>query len=247
MQTRRFYAAQPAAYRGGERKTLEIAERWPGRGVDKSVLSIAEPRRYRNKEHLRFVMQQPCLVCGRTPSDPHHLRFMQPRALGRKVSDEFVAPLCRTHHREVHRVGDERAWWKQASINPIKVARQLWRKTRLNERATRREPVTEPTGLATALRVDRATPRHRRERSHYAHDLAARSELFHTASGTAFADLMIDGHRETWPIRGARFRSWLKRCYYEVTGGVPSAAAIRSALDLLEARAQFDGPQRAVH
>ena len=125
-------------------------------GVDKSVLSIAEPRRYRNKEHLRFVAQQPCLVCGRTPSDPHHLRFTQPRALGRKVSDEFVAPLCRTHHREVHRVGDERAWWKQAGINPIKVARQLWKKTRLNERAMRREPVTGPTGLATALRVDRA-------------------------------------------------------------------------------------------
>ena len=109
----------------------------PAPRVDKSVLSIAEPRRYRNKEHLRFVGQQPCLVCGRTPSDPHHLRFMQPRALGRKVSDEFVAPLCRTHHREVHRVGDERAWWKQAGINPIKVARQLWRKTRLNERTTR--------------------------------------------------------------------------------------------------------------
>ena len=78
-------------------------------------------------------------------------------------------------------------------------------------------------------------------------DLAARSELFHTASGTAFADIMIGGHRETWPIRSACFRSWLKRCYYEVTAGVPSAAAIRSALDLLEARAQFDGPQRAVH
>jgi hypothetical protein len=125
-------------------------------GVDKSVLSIAEPRRYRNKEHLRFVMQQSCLVCGRTPSDPHHLRFMQPRALGRKVSDEFVAPLCRTHHREVHRVGDERAWWKQAGIDPIKVARQLWRKTRLNERATRSEPVTGPTGSATTLRFDGA-------------------------------------------------------------------------------------------
>jgi hypothetical protein len=124
--------------------------------VDKSVLFIAEPRRYRNKEHLRFVVQQPCLVCGRAPSDPHHLRFMQPRALGRKVSDEFVAPLCRTHHREVHRVGDERAWWKQAGINPIKVARQLWRKTRLNERAMRREPVTGPTGSATALWFDGA-------------------------------------------------------------------------------------------
>jgi hypothetical protein len=89
-------------------------------------------------------MQQPCLLCGRTPSDPHHLRFMQPRALGRKVSDEFVAPLCRTHRREVHRVSDERAWWKQAGIDPM------------NERATRREPVTGPTGLATTLRFDGA-------------------------------------------------------------------------------------------
>jgi hypothetical protein len=70
-------------------------------------------------------------VCGRTPSDPHHLRFMQPRALGRKVSDEFVAPLCRTHHREVHRVGDERAWWKQAGVDPLEVARRLWTQTRL--------------------------------------------------------------------------------------------------------------------
>jgi hypothetical protein len=122
--------------------------------VDKSVLTIAEPRRYRNKGHLRFVMQQSCLVCGRTPSDPHHLRFMQPRALGRKVSDEFVAPLCRTHHREVHRVGDERAWWKQAGIDPIKVARQLWRKTRLCERATRRESAAAPTGLVTVSGSD---------------------------------------------------------------------------------------------
>jgi hypothetical protein len=73
------------------------------------------------------------------------------------------------------------------------------------------------------------------------------AQLFHTASGTAFADIMIDGHRETWPIRGARFRSWLRRQYYEKTSGVPGAGAIRLFLDLLEARAQFDGPQRAVH
>jgi hypothetical protein len=115
------------------------------RVIDKSVLAVAAPRRYRNKEHLRFVAQQPCLVCGRTPSDPHHLRFTQPRALGLRVSDEFVAPLCRTHHREVHRVGDERAWWKQAGIDPLKVARKLWRKTRLNERVLRPEIGTAPT------------------------------------------------------------------------------------------------------
>jgi hypothetical protein len=50
------------------------------------------------------VAKQPCLVCGRKPSDPHHLRFVQPRALGRKASDEFAVPLCRIHYRLVRRV-----------------------------------------------------------------------------------------------------------------------------------------------
>src|SRR5436305_2145150 len=72
-------------------------------------------------------------------------------------------------------------------------------------------------------------------------------ELFHTAAGTAFADLLIEGHRETWPIRSKRFRGWLRRRYYQATGDAASAAEVRSALDLLEARAQFDGPERAVH
>src|SRR6266446_5685232 len=101
--------------------------------VDKSALTIAEPRRYRNKEHLRLVAQKACLVCGRKPSDPHHLGFMQPRALGRKVSDEFAVPLCRTHHRAAHHAGDERAWWKQVGIDPIKAACRFWRITRTSE------------------------------------------------------------------------------------------------------------------
>jgi hypothetical protein len=99
-------------------------------GIDKSTLAHPAPRRYRNKAHLRYVAQQPCLLCGRKPSDPHHLRFMQPRALGRKASDEFSVPLCRIHHRLVHRVGNESAWWKEAGIDPIAVARKLWGQTR---------------------------------------------------------------------------------------------------------------------
>src|ERR1700730_8120583 len=99
------------------------------RGIDKSILTVAAPRRYRNREHLRYVAQQACLVCGRKPSDPHHLGFTQPRALGRKVSDEFAVPLCRGHHRAVHRSRDERAWWRQAGIDPTKVARRLWKAT----------------------------------------------------------------------------------------------------------------------
>jgi hypothetical protein len=102
-------------------------------GINKSVLVLATPRRYRNPEHLRYVAQQACLICGRKHSDPHHLRYLQPRALGRKASDEFAVPLCRSHHRAVHRSGDEQAWWKAAGIDPVKVARQLWRQTRLND------------------------------------------------------------------------------------------------------------------
>jgi hypothetical protein len=76
---------------------------------------------------------------------------------------------------------------------------------------------------------------------------AACGELFHTATGTAFADLLIDGHRETWPIRSKRFRGWLRRRYYEATGGAVNGHAISSELDLLEARAQFEAPERSVH
>jgi hypothetical protein len=87
-----------------------------------------------------YVGQQACLVCGRKQSDPHHLRYLQPRALGRKVSDEFAVPLCRSHHRAVHRAADEQAWWKAAGIDPVKVARQLWGQTRLDNPQDRRQP-----------------------------------------------------------------------------------------------------------
>jgi hypothetical protein len=99
--------------------------------IDKSQLTIAEPKRLRDKAHLKFVASQPCLVCGRQPSDPHHLRFAQPRAIGLKVSDEFTVPLCRGHHRELHQAGNEVAWWETLKINPIKTAKQLWEQTPL--------------------------------------------------------------------------------------------------------------------
>jgi hypothetical protein len=123
-------------------------------GIDKSALGVAEPRRHRDKQHLRFVAKQACLVCGRKHSDPHHLGFMQPRALGRKVSDEFVVPLCRIHHREVHRVSDERAWWEQAGIDPIDVARVLWSSTRQNEGALQGSRGGQAAELSTALPSD---------------------------------------------------------------------------------------------
>jgi hypothetical protein len=97
--------------------------------VEKSVLALPTPRRVRDRDHVKSVAKQPCLVCGRRPADAHHLRFAQSSALGRKVSDEFTVPLCRGHHREVHRSGDEAAWWVKFGIDPTISARVLWLKT----------------------------------------------------------------------------------------------------------------------
>jgi ERF superfamily len=97
--------------------------------VDKTLLALPAPRRIRDREHVKSVPKQPCLVCGRRPADAHHLRFAQSPALGRKVSDEFTVPLCRGHHREVHRCGDEASWWNKAGIDPTITARAMWLKT----------------------------------------------------------------------------------------------------------------------
>lgn len=104
--------------------------------IDKSVLTISEPKRHRDKSHLRFVAAQPCLVCGRHPSDPHHLRFAQPRALGLKVSDEFTVPLCREHHRQLHHAGNEIAWWHNLNTKPLVVAKKLWDESKPSQQLT---------------------------------------------------------------------------------------------------------------
>ena len=102
------------------------ASKAPHIKVDKSTLKFGEPKRIRSKEHLRFVAQQPCLICGRKPCQAHHVRYAQERGLALKVSDEFTVPLCATHHSENHRTGDERRWWQGHKIDPLKVARDLW-------------------------------------------------------------------------------------------------------------------------
>jgi hypothetical protein len=115
---------QPVPPEAGSRLPDRGRKRW--RAINKSVLSLPAPRRIRDRDHVKLVAKQPCLVCGRRPADAHHLRFAQAKALGRKVSDEFTVPLCRGHHREVHRCGDEAAWWKKAGIDPTLPARVLW-------------------------------------------------------------------------------------------------------------------------
>jgi hypothetical protein len=81
----------------------------------------------RDKAHLRRVAQQPCLICGRLPAQAHHLKFLEPRGLSLKPSDAFAVPLCRLHHRALHDLGDEQAWWQQHKIDPVPEAQRLWR------------------------------------------------------------------------------------------------------------------------
>ena len=122
-----FSETQPQrALRSDVPRRSRLRSRARSKPIDKGALAFAEPRRIRDRDHVKFVAQHPCLICGRQPSDAHHLRFVQSRALGRKVSDEFTVPLCRGHHREVHRCGDEAAWWKSAGIDPGVSARALW-------------------------------------------------------------------------------------------------------------------------
>jgi hypothetical protein len=127
-------AAQKLAERQLTRSTLETPK--PAALSEESGTRRGRVRaktiRLRDKDHRRYVSTQPCLVCGRSPADAHHLLFAQPRALGCKVSEEFTVPLCRVHHRELHRHGAEAAWWRSIKIDPLPVANRLWQHTQLN-------------------------------------------------------------------------------------------------------------------
>jgi hypothetical protein len=119
--------------------------------IDKSILALPAPRRIRDRDHVKSVAKQPCLVCGRRPADAHHLRFAQSQAMGRKVSDEFTIPLCRGHHREVHRSGDEMTWWAKTRIDPRAAARVLWLKSHPLPSTTRRSKMQNEANLESRL------------------------------------------------------------------------------------------------
>ena len=106
----------------------EAARRARGR-IDKSALAVSEPRRLRDPQHLRRVAARPCLICGRNRSQAHHLKYLQPSAMARKVSDEYTVPLCSTHHQQLHAAGDERKWWQSQGVDPEPVARGLWQES----------------------------------------------------------------------------------------------------------------------
>ena len=98
----------------------------PKEAIDKSELVIGSPKRIRAPEHLKWVATLPCLICQRQPSDAHHLKRVQPNALGRKPGDQWVVPLCRIHHRALHDAGDETRWWRDKNIDAGEAAQKLW-------------------------------------------------------------------------------------------------------------------------
>jgi hypothetical protein len=120
-----------------------------------TIRALGKMVRLRDKDHRRFVLRQACLVCGRVPSDPHHLTFTQPRALARRVSDEFIVPVCRVHHRDLHRSGNEAAWWRKLNIDPLPVALRLWQHTRSDREIA---PMTQAVKTPDASTHDQARP-----------------------------------------------------------------------------------------
>ena len=120
-----------------------------------TIRALGKMVRLRDKDHRRFVLRQACLVCGRVPSDPHHLTFTQPRALARRVSDEFIVPVCRVHHRDLHRSGNEAAWWRKLNIDPLPVALRLWQHTRADREIA---PMTQAVKTPDASTHDQARP-----------------------------------------------------------------------------------------
>lgn len=122
----------------------------PSQTEEPGQLAFPKEQRVRDKAHLAFVGNEPCLVCGRRPAQAHHIRFAQPSALGLKVSDEFTVPLCNGHHNSLHHTGDERAWWARHGIlDPLKLASRLWEASRRRKGVTRLETTASNGKLFT--------------------------------------------------------------------------------------------------
>ena len=128
------------------------------RMIDKSTLPISEPKRIRCKEHLRYVASQPCVICGRSPSHAHHVRYAQRRGLGIKVSDEFTVPLCATHHTQLHNTTKEREWWQERKVDPLMIAVTLWRESQSRSQDLAQAADKPPHSLPQASSTKSSAP-----------------------------------------------------------------------------------------
>lgn len=128
-------------------------------GSPRSAFLIPKETRIRDRDHLAFVASQPCLVCGRRPAQAHHLKFAQSRSMSLKVSDEYTVPLCNVHHDQLHRSGDERAWWaRNGIIEPLKFADRLWAASRSGKRDPYADEISQDEGTDTPPSTQTARP-----------------------------------------------------------------------------------------
>ena len=156
----------PTNGNGSAAQSMAVATTAEDQNAEAMVTPLRKPIRRRNKAHLAFVAAQPCLVCQRSPCDAHHLKFAEPRALGRKVSDEFTVPLCRDHHQQLHHHGNEMAWWANLQIDALKEAKELWAATLLTMTEQSRrgspgahlDPSTDAESVASRTAIGRTSP-----------------------------------------------------------------------------------------
>lgn len=76
--------------------------------------------------------------------------------------------------------------------------------------------------------------------------LADEAQLIHNADGEGFAVMMIDGHKETWPLRSKGFKRWIQRRFFEQYKKAPGSQAVQDALGVIEAKALYEGPERRI-
>ena len=149
---------KPQSRAGCHQKTAALPAKAARLKIDKSMLTFGEPKRIRSKEHLRFVASQPCLICGRSPSHAHHVRYAQTKGLSLKVSDEFTVPICAVHHHHIHTTGKEQEWWRELNIDPLVVANRLWQQSRKLHFAAREPNRGEVLEDGTDKRKEAAHP-----------------------------------------------------------------------------------------
>ena len=70
--------------------------------------------------------------------------------------------------------------------------------------------------------------------------------LFHTPVGEGYAIIPINGHSETWALNSRGFERWVAAQFYEKCSRPPRRSALKDAIRMLEARAQFSSPELPV-
>ena len=159
---------------------------------------------------------------------------------GYSVADTPSAPLDRLAERVKD---DPGAPFKPDALAALVHLCQTDRGAFENLRGQLKQAGVRVTALDKAMAAETGGDERRGSHADLLIEIAGDAELFHTSDVTPYADVTIEGHRETWPVRSRGFRRWLTRAFYQRTGGAPSAEAVQAALGVIEARAHYDAPE----